>query len=149
MTVFDASVLVDALVVAGTAGNDARDALRERSVLHVPSIFPAEATSAIRGMQARGQVSLGLARGAVSKIKVLQMVQYPFEPFVERVWELRDNISVYDGWYVALAESLDTTLVTTDRRLVHTAGPRCPVVVVSQYTASAQDLPPQRGQPPR
>jgi hypothetical protein len=29
LTVFDASVLVDALVVAGSAGNDARDALRE------------------------------------------------------------------------------------------------------------------------
>ena len=90
-------------------------------------------------MHARGQVSLGLARGATSKIKVLQTVQYPFEPFVERVWELRDNLSVYDSWYVALAESLDTTLVTADRRLAHAAGPRCPVVAVSQYTARAQD----------
>lgn len=52
-------------------------------------------------MHARGQVSLGLARGATSKIKVLQTVQYPFEPFVERVWELRDNLSVYGSWYVA------------------------------------------------
>ena len=86
----------------------------------------AKATSAIRSMHARGQVSLGLARGAVSKIKVLQTVQYPFEPFVERVWELRDNLSVYDSWYAALAESLDTTLVTADRRLAHAAGPRCP-----------------------
>jgi predicted nucleic acid-binding protein len=90
-------------------------------------------------MHARGQVSLGLARGGVSKIKVLQTVQYPFEPFVERVWELRDNLSVYDSWYVALAESLGTTLVTADRRLAHAAGPRCPVLAVSQYTASVQN----------
>jgi predicted nucleic acid-binding protein len=116
LTVFDASVLVDALVVAGRAGDEARMAPRDCSVLHVPAIFKAEATSAVRSMQARGEVSLGRARSAVSKIKLVQTVQYPFEPFVDRVWELRHNLSVYDGWYVALAESLDTSLVTADRR---------------------------------
>ena len=132
MTVFDASVLVDALVVAGPAGDDAREVLRDRSLLHVPSIFAAEATSAIRSMQAQGDVSSGRARSAVSKIKVVQTMQYPFEPFLDRVWELHDNFSVYDGWYVALAESLDTSLVTADRRLARASGPRCPVVEVGR-----------------
>lgn len=85
MTVFTASVLVDALVVAGPAGHDAREMLRDRSLLHVPSIFAAEATSAIRSMRARGDLSPGQARGAVSKIKVVQTLQYPFEPFLDRV----------------------------------------------------------------
>ena len=147
MTVFDASVLVDALVVAGPAGDDAREALRDRSLLHVPSIFAAEATSAIRLMQARGDVSPGLARGAVLKIKVVQTVQYPFELFLDRIWELHDTLTVYDGWYVALAEALDTSLVTADRRLAGASGPRCPVVEVARFAAGSPGPPAQRGRP--
>lgn len=133
MTVIDASVLVDALVVAGPEGDDARDVLRAVTQLHVPSIFSAEATSAVRALHARGDVSPEIARGALAKIKTVRASQYPFEPFLDRVWELRDNLSVYDGWYVALAESLDTGLVTADRRLADAPGPRCPVSTVAQY----------------
>lgn len=147
MTVIDASVLVDALVVAGPAGDDARDVLRPLSVLHVPSIFAAEATSAVRSMQARGAVSSGLAHGAVSRIRVVQTIQYPFEPFLDRVWELRDNVAVYDGWYVALAESLGTRLVTADRRLARASGPRCPVVEVARFAAGSPAPPAQRSRP--
>ncbi|MGH3427226.1 MAG: type II toxin-antitoxin system VapC family toxin [Pseudonocardiaceae bacterium] len=148
MTVFDASVLVDALVVAGPAGDDAREVLRDLSVLHVSSIFAAEATSAIRSMRARGDVSTGQALGAVSKIKLMRTVQYPFEPFLDRVWELRDNLTVYDGWYVALAESLDTSLVTADRRLAQASGPRCPVVEVVRFATGSPRPPAQRNRPP-
>ncbi|MGH3786503.1 MAG: hypothetical protein ACRDRG_08110 [Pseudonocardiaceae bacterium] len=35
LTVFDASVLVDALLVAGPVGDDAHEVLRSLSVLHV------------------------------------------------------------------------------------------------------------------
>ncbi len=149
MTIFDASVLVDALVVAGPAGDDARRVLHDRSLLHVPSIFAAEVTSAIRSMQARGDVSPRQARGAVSRIKVVRTVQYPFEPFIDRVWELREDLTVYDGWYVALAESLDTSLVTADRRLAQASGPRCPVVEVDRFAAGSPGPPPQRSSPTR
>ncbi|MGH3827271.1 MAG: hypothetical protein ACRDQX_08870 [Pseudonocardiaceae bacterium] len=76
-------MLVDTLVVAGPAGDAAREALRDRSSLHVPSIFAAEATSAIRSMRARGDVSTGHACGAVSRIKLVRTVQYPFTPFLD------------------------------------------------------------------
>jgi predicted nucleic acid-binding protein len=147
LTVFDASVLVDALVVSGPAGDVARDVLRDRSLLHVPSIFAVEATSAIRSMQARGHVSPGQARGAVSRIKVVRTVQYPFEPFLDRVWEMRDNLTVYDAWYVALAESLDTNLVTADRRLTQASGPRCTVMDVARFAAGSPGPPAQRSRP--
>lgn len=144
MTVFDVSVLVDALVVAGPAGEDARDVLRETTLLHVPTIFAAEATSAIRAMHSRGDVSIEIARGALVKIKTVRTLQYPFEPFLDRVWELRDNLSVYDGWYVALAESLDTVLVTADRRLAGAPGPRCAVTTVDHYVRAPAVPPSQR-----
>lgn len=38
---------------------------------------------------------------------------------------MRDAVSSYDGWYVALAEALDVPLLTLDRKLARAAGPRC------------------------
>jgi predicted nucleic acid-binding protein len=48
-----------------------------------------------------------------------------FGPFVGRAWELRDTVSAYDAWYVALAEALDAPLATLDIRLAQSSGPRC------------------------
>lgn len=49
---------------------------------------------------------------------------------LERIWQLRHNLSAYDAAYVAVAESLDAPLLTADQRLASTSGPRCRFVVV-------------------
>ncbi len=54
---------------------------------------------------------------------------HPFEPFAERVWALRETVSAYDAWYVALAEALDAPLATLDVRLTQAPGPRCSFLV--------------------
>jgi predicted nucleic acid-binding protein len=41
------------------------------------------------------------------------------------VWELRDDISIYDAAYVALAEALAVALLTADRKLTRATGTRC------------------------
>jgi predicted nucleic acid-binding protein len=51
--------------------------------------------------------------------------------FMRRVWDLRHNLSVYDASYVALAESLDTILLTGDERLVRASGIRCEVELLA------------------
>lgn len=127
MTVYDSSVYVDALVATGAAGSVARAALRHRTVLEVPAIFAAEAVSALRALVWRRELSSIRAATAVEQIRTTRAIHYPFEPFARRVWELKDNLTVYDAWYVALAEWLATDLVTVDDRLVRAAGPRCPV----------------------
>lgn len=130
MSVLDASVLVDALVLAGERGAPARAELRAASTLEVPAIFRAEAVSALRGLVLRGRLSA--ARGAAAREQVgrVRARAHPFEPFLDRAWELRENLTVYDAWYVALAERLATELVTVDVRLASAAGPRCPIRVV-------------------
>lgn len=127
MTVFDASVFVDALVVASSVGDDARSELRDHTLLEVPSIFGAEVVSAVRGLVGRGELDPIRASAAIEQVRSLHSIQYPVEPFLDRVWELRDNLTVYDAWYVGLAEWLGTDLVTADDRLVNAAGPRCPI----------------------
>lgn len=127
MTVFDASVVVDALVSVGPTGASARAALRDLSQFEAPAIFAAEATSALRRMVLAGELQEARASVAVARLCSARVVQYPFEPFAARVWELRDNLTVYDAWYAALAESLGVELVTGDERLLTATGVRCEV----------------------
>ena len=47
---------------------------------------------------------------------------------MKRVWALRQNLTCYDAWYVALAEALDCPLATLDRKLSRADGPACAVV---------------------
>lgn len=42
---------------------------------------------------------------------------FPYDPFAERIWALRDNVTVYDAWYIAVAESLGAPLATLDLTL--------------------------------
>ena len=128
MRVLDASVVIDAMAVAGPAGDNARRLVSEESWLHLPSMAGAEITSALRSMVLRSVLSAGDARVAAVRASRLRARRYPFEPFLARVWDLRDNVTVYDAWYVALAESLDAPLVTADDRLRRADGPRCAVL---------------------
>ena len=50
---------------------------------------------------------------------------------VQRCWALRHNFSPYDAAYVALAEALDTTLVTGDSHLANAPGSHCTIEVLS------------------
>src|ERR1700722_15820504 len=110
MTVVDASVLVDALVGDGPHGDLARAELRGRAVLQVPAIFGAEVTSSLRALVIRNDLSPVRAGVALARLRRTRTIQYPFEPFSQRVWELRANLTVYDAWYIALAEWLRTDL---------------------------------------
>lgn len=56
---------------------------------------------------------------------LLAIELFAFQPFESRIWELRHNLSAYDAWYVALAESTELPLVTLDEALVHAPGTRC------------------------
>ncbi len=47
-------------------------------------------------------------------LRALDVQRHSHEPLLDRVWELRDNVSAYDAVYVALAEALDAVLVTCD-----------------------------------
>jgi predicted nucleic acid-binding protein len=46
---------------------------------------------------------------------------------MRRAYELRANVTAYDATYVALAETLDCELLTGDRRLANSTGPRCAI----------------------
>ncbi len=41
---------------------------------------------------------------------------------LERIWELRHNVTASDAAYIALAEALEAPLVTCDARLTRSTG---------------------------
>jgi predicted nucleic acid-binding protein len=67
------------------------------------------------------------ARAALAHADVaaLRVEYFPYAPFAKRVWEMRENVTAYDAWYVAIAEALDADLATLDARLAAAAGPQC------------------------
>jgi predicted nucleic acid-binding protein len=83
-------------------------------------------------LEARGALSASRASQTAEDIANLQLTTYPIDALVPRIWALRNNLSIYDAWYIALAEALEAPLVTTDGRLERIPGVRCDIEVVSQ-----------------
>ena len=49
-------------------------------------------------------------------------MRYPHAVLLDRIWQLRNNLSAYDAAYVALAENLGAALCTRDARLKSAPG---------------------------
>lgn len=126
MIVVDASIIVTALGDDSSDGVRTRDRLRGERLV-APHLIDLEVTSAWRRLAAAGAIDDRRARIALEDLGSLRMQRVPHGPLVARAWELRDNLTVYDAAYVALAEILDLTLLTADGRLAGAAGPRCAV----------------------
>jgi predicted nucleic acid-binding protein len=92
--------------------------------------MPAETANILRRAEAHRSVSPDVAALAHAELLDPRLDLYPYGPLAQRAWELRANVTVSDGWYVALVESLAVPLVTLDHRLGRAPGLRCQVVVM-------------------
>lgn len=128
MIVADASVLAVALADDGPDGDQARARLRGER-LTLPELADLEVASVLRRQIKAGAIDARRARLALDDLIALPARRAPHRPLLPRCWELRDNITIYDAAYVALAEALNTTLLTGDRRLARAPGPQCPIEI--------------------
>lgn len=125
--VVDASCVVAALVDDGPVGRWA-EAHVLSGALAAPHVMPAEVSNVLRKAAGAGLLSSDVASLAHRDLDALPIQLLAYSPFADRVWELRSNLTAYDAWYVALAESLDAPLATLDHRLSRAPGVRCRVV---------------------
>ena len=128
IVVADASVVVASLVDQGDAGSWAESWVAGGPVMG-PELLPAEATSVLRRLERTREISALEAASAHGDLLQLPLRLFPFAPFARRVWALRNNLSSYDAWYVALAEASECPLVTLDGRLARAPGPECEILV--------------------
>ncbi|NNF13484.1 MAG: type II toxin-antitoxin system VapC family toxin [Gemmatimonadetes bacterium] len=124
--VVDASVVVSALTDSGRVGQWAEEILQSDHLV-APHLLPVEVTDVLRRAALAGKLSSDLAALAFGDLQAVGVDLYPFSPFASRVWSLRDNVSAYDAWYVALAELLGADLATLDLRIGRAPGIRCSV----------------------
>jgi predicted nucleic acid-binding protein len=124
IVVVDASVLVAATCDSGPEGVWA-EAILEAGDLVAPHLAQVEAANVLRRLERSKHLTRLEATAAHEDLLRLNIELLPYEPFAERAWELRANLTSYDAWYVAMAEMAELPLATLDRRLARAAGPTC------------------------
>lgn len=121
MLVVDTSAVLGVLV-----GLPANAALSERvradGDLHAPHLIDVEAVHVLRRLVRRGELSLERAVAARQDLRDLTIIRYPHVALVDRMWELRENLTAYDAAFVALSEALGVPLITVDARLARATG---------------------------
>ena len=130
MLVVDASVLATALADDGTDGDIARGRLRGQE-LAAPELIDLEVVSVLRRQLSVGRLDARRAGLALDDLLELPIRRVSHRALLRRCWQLRDNLSVYDAAYVALAEALVAPLLTADARLAKAPGVGCAIEVLS------------------
>jgi len=114
--VLDASAGVDLLRREDEISDLIAARVERELAIHVPALFDLEVLHALRGLEAGGKIG-GALEAMLDDLATLRAIRYEHGPLRPRIWSLRHNLTAYDAAYVALAELLEATLLTTDARL--------------------------------
>lgn len=134
MNVLDASIVAELLL----GGHDERSSLRLRvaelgSVVAAPSLLDIEVTQVVRRAVRAGACSERDARDSIDALARFPAVRLDHRPLLQRAFDMRDNLTVYDAVYVAMAEALGGTLLTMDASLARAPGvPECVELFTSE-----------------
>lgn len=123
MIVVDASALLEVLLRTSFAKAVEDRLFAPQQTLHAPHLLDVEAAQVIRRYAANREIDGERGRAALADLAEFPVRRYPHDFLLQRIWELRNNLTAYDAAYVALAEALNAPLLTRDRRLAGAAGP--------------------------
>lgn len=127
MIVLDASALVELLLHTPT-GATVADCIDDPTVsLHVPHLADIEVAQVLRRYVLASEIDPQTATTALDDLRALDLRRHSHEPLLERIWDLRHNLTAYDAAYVALTEVLDGVLLTCDGSLSRAPGLTCRV----------------------
>ena len=132
LAVVDASVLT--VFYAATTDDrydDVVTRLRSGDAMFAPAHLDAEVVSALRGLAAHDTALREAVPDALRHLAEFPIRRVPLAPLLERIWELRNNVTPYDAAYVALAERLNAKLITCDRKLANATGIHCAVDLIT------------------
>ena len=129
MIVIDASCLYE--VVAGTPDAEPiRRHFASDTDHAAPHVIDVEVMSVIRRSYLAGLLDTTAANQAIEDLRDWPGERFGHRALLGRAWELRHNVRGWDAMYIALAEMLHATLLTSDKRLGGVQGISCPVEVV-------------------
>lgn len=122
MIVVDASAVIEVLLGTSAASRVAERLFAEGETLHAPHLLDIEVAQVLRRYALSGVLGPGRGGEALEDLVDFPIARYPHQPFLLRIWELRQNVTAYDAAYLALAEALGVPLVTRDAKLASAAG---------------------------
>ena len=131
MIVLDASAVVELLLVTEVGRTVAHRISDPAESLHAPHLLSVEVAQVLRRLHRSGDLSTSRARQALEDLADLGIEHYSHEPFLDRMWALRSNLTAYDAAYVTIAEALDAPLLTLDARLAAAPGNRATFELLS------------------
>ena len=117
MIVVDASVILDLILAQSAAEMIGQRLFAPAETLHAPELLDLEVLQVLRRHWRAGSLSASRGEIAVADLDDLPVIRHPHGELVERIWQLRADVTAYDAAYLALAEALDAPLVTQDARL--------------------------------
>ncbi|MEV5956504.1 type II toxin-antitoxin system VapC family toxin [Streptomyces sp. NPDC051987] len=128
--VVDCSALVHFLTNHDPLGRGVRTRVGAADVVAVPTLIDYEIQSALLGMRRGGKLTGREVARAVDAYRQLQLVRHETLFLWDRVQALHGNLSAYDAQYVALAEALAATLITSDARIERSGAAKCGIEVL-------------------
>ena len=119
--VVDASVVVE-LLVPGRRGRAAERFMNglawpEPLELFAPDVLHLEVANALRKLAMAGLVPSPAADQLIARLPELAIATVGAAVLLPGAWALRQNMTVFDASYAALARELSCPLVTTDAKL--------------------------------
>jgi predicted nucleic acid-binding protein len=122
LIVVDASALLELLLRTNKAPQLEALLLTADEQLHAPHLIDVEVVQALRRLVLAKSLTRQRAELALEDLSHLVIERHAHPDLVQRAWQFRSAITIYDGVYVALAEALEAPLVTCDVKLARAHG---------------------------
>lgn len=122
MIVVDASAMIELLFRAAEREDLVERVVRRGGVIVAPHLIDLEVAQVVRRAVGSGQMSEQRGREALDDFGQIRIARRSHRPLLDRIWELRSNLTAYDAAYIALGEALGCSVVTCDRKLAEAPG---------------------------
>lgn len=130
MIVVDSSAMLEVLLRSPRTPEIEKYIFVSNESLHAPHLLDLEVVQVLRRYCVSGEMSAARAQEAIVDLLNFPITRYPHDIFIDRIWDLRNNITAYDAAFVALAESLPAPLLTCDSKLAAASGHRAKIVLI-------------------
>src|SRR5580704_1721798 len=121
MIVLDASAVVDWLLQTPAGQRVEQRIYARNNTLHTVHLLDVEFAQVLRRLVREGTLARKRAEEAMEDLIAVRVTRYAPVVLLDRIWQLRQNLSAYDAAYVALAEELKAPLITRPEKIA--AGP--------------------------
>ena len=122
----DSSALIAAVTDLEYSEGTALETISKAELI-APHLIDVEVAHGLRRIDRTADTDAAIA---FRRYRLVSIRRFDHGPLMQRVWDLRHNLTAYDAAYVALAELTGTPLLTLDRRIARAPGHHAEVIVL-------------------